>query len=190
MTHPPPRVGELPIEPTAAQAVQMRKRLGWLLGAWNVSGQPAISVPGGFTSDGLPIGVHIVAAWGREDLLVQAARLIEVARPRHGLLPRGRPRPLSSGNGSSPSSTSTVKVFATIDNIVYCPTVITISTSCAGSKAAASSAHVSSLTFVDACSSSPRRAARPAVASSLRASGPRARGRSRRRTAERLREST
>jgi len=81
VTHPPPRIGELPIEPTAAQAVQMRKRLGWLLGAWNVTGQPAISVPGGFTSDGLPIGVHIVAAWGREDLLVQAARLIEVARP-------------------------------------------------------------------------------------------------------------
>jgi amidase len=81
VTHPPPRIGELPIEPTAEQAVQMRKRLGWLLGAWNVTGQPAITVPGGFSSDGLPVGVQLVAAWGREDLLVRAARLIEVARP-------------------------------------------------------------------------------------------------------------
>jgi amidase len=81
VTHPPPRIGELPVEPTPEQALEMRKRLGWLLGAWNVTGQPAISVPGGFSADGLPIGVHIVAAWGREDLLVQAARLIEAARP-------------------------------------------------------------------------------------------------------------
>jgi amidase len=81
VTHPPPRLGELPVEPTPEQAVQMRKRLGWLLGAWNVTGQPAISVPGGFTETGLPIGVHIVAAWGREDLLVQAARLVELAQP-------------------------------------------------------------------------------------------------------------
>jgi amidase len=81
VTHPPPRIGELPREPTPEQAVEMRRRLGWLLGAWNVTGQPAISVPGGLSAAGLPIGVQIVARWGREDLLVQAARLIEVAQP-------------------------------------------------------------------------------------------------------------
>lgn len=81
VTHPPPLLGELPAEPTPEQAVEMRKRLGWLLGAWNVTGQPAITVPGGRSSDGLPIGVQIVAPWGREDLLVQAARFIEVAQP-------------------------------------------------------------------------------------------------------------
>jgi Asp-tRNA(Asn)/Glu-tRNA(Gln) amidotransferase A subunit family amidase len=38
----------------------------------------------------LPIGVQIVARWGREDLLVQAARLIELAQPwpRTALGPR------------------------------------------------------------------------------------------------------
>jgi amidase len=90
VTHPPPLIGELPVEPTAEQAVQMRKRLGWLLGAWNVTGQPAISVPGGVTADGLPIGVQIVARWGREDLLVQAARLVEEARPWPSVAPRVR----------------------------------------------------------------------------------------------------
>jgi amidase len=59
----------------------MRRSLGWLLGPWNVTGQPAISVPGGFSADGLPVGVHLVAPWGREDLLLQAARFLEQANP-------------------------------------------------------------------------------------------------------------
>ena len=69
----------------------MRRRLGWLLGPWNVTGQPAISVPAGSSSDGLPIGVQLVAAWGREDLLVQAACLVEQARPWPLVAPTPRP---------------------------------------------------------------------------------------------------
>jgi amidase len=42
--------------------------------AWvNAAGQPAINVPTGMTASGLPIGVQLVAAYGREDLLLQAA---------------------------------------------------------------------------------------------------------------------
>ncbi len=81
VAQPPLRIGELPFAPTPEDMGAMRRRLGWLLGPWNVTGQPAISVPAGSTSDGLPVGVHLVAPWGREDLLVQAARLIEQARP-------------------------------------------------------------------------------------------------------------
>ena len=44
---------------------------------FNISGQPAVSVPVGFTPDGLPIGVQLVAAYGREDLLVQLISLLE-----------------------------------------------------------------------------------------------------------------
>jgi amidase len=81
VAQPPVRIGELPFAPTTEDMGMMRRRLGWLLGPWNVSGQPAISVPAGITRDGLPVGVQLVAAWGREDLLVQAARAIERAQP-------------------------------------------------------------------------------------------------------------
>ncbi len=48
---------------------------------FNMTGQPAISLPLGMSSDGLPIGAHFVAAYGREDLLVRLAAQIESAAP-------------------------------------------------------------------------------------------------------------
>ena len=47
---------------------------------FNVTGQPAVSVPLHW-SDGLPIGVQLVAAQGREDLLVRVAAQLETALP-------------------------------------------------------------------------------------------------------------
>jgi len=49
---------------------------------FNVTGQPAISVPVHHDeATGLPVGVQIVAAPWREDLLLQAARTLELALP-------------------------------------------------------------------------------------------------------------
>ncbi|MFC4116388.1 amidase [Nonomuraea zeae] len=48
---------------------------------FNVTGQPAISLPLGQSEDGLPIGVQIVAPYGREDLLFQVAAHLEQAMP-------------------------------------------------------------------------------------------------------------
>ena len=48
---------------------------------FNLTGQPAASVPAGFTADRLPVGLQIVArAWREEDLFVAAAAY-EAARP-------------------------------------------------------------------------------------------------------------
>ena len=48
---------------------------------FNVTGQPAISLPLYWTDDGLPVGVQLVAAYGREDVLVRVAAALEQAAP-------------------------------------------------------------------------------------------------------------
>lgn len=48
---------------------------------FNSTGQPGISVPILWTADNLPVGVQLVAAYGREDLLLNVAAQIELAHP-------------------------------------------------------------------------------------------------------------
>jgi aspartyl-tRNA(Asn)/glutamyl-tRNA(Gln) amidotransferase subunit A len=54
---------------------------------FNLTQQPACSVPCGLTSDGLPIGLQIVGNRGCDDLVLQAARAFEKATP----FPRPKP---------------------------------------------------------------------------------------------------
>lgn len=49
--------------------------------AFNLTGQPAASVPGGFSSEGLPIGLQIVGRPRDEESVLQAAIAFEAARP-------------------------------------------------------------------------------------------------------------
>lgn len=46
---------------------------------FNMSGQPAISLPMHQTADGLPLGVQLVAPYGREDLLLRVSAQLERA---------------------------------------------------------------------------------------------------------------
>ncbi len=56
--------------------------------AFNMTGQPAISLPLHETPDGLPLGIHLVAAAGREDVLLAVAAQLERAAPWAGRRPR------------------------------------------------------------------------------------------------------
>jgi amidase len=57
--------------------------------AFNSSGQPAINLPLHWSSSGLPIGVQLVAGYGREDLLLRVASQVEAAQPWAHLRPPG-----------------------------------------------------------------------------------------------------
>lgn len=48
---------------------------------FNIAGQPAISLPLGHSERGLPIGVQLVAPYGREDLLFRVGAQLERALP-------------------------------------------------------------------------------------------------------------
>jgi amidase len=59
----------------------METYLDWMRSAYfvTVTGCPAISVPGGFTRDGLPVGIQIVAPHNQERRLLEVAHAFEQA---------------------------------------------------------------------------------------------------------------
>ena len=56
---------------------------------FNITGQPAISLPLYWNEHGLPIGVQLVAAPFREDVLVRVASQLEELSPWRHLRPAG-----------------------------------------------------------------------------------------------------
>lgn len=68
-------------EHTARSWLEHIYTYGPFTAAFNVSGNPAISLPVGQSREGLPIGVQLVAAHGREDLLLRMAAQLEQAVP-------------------------------------------------------------------------------------------------------------
>jgi aspartyl-tRNA(Asn)/glutamyl-tRNA(Gln) amidotransferase subunit A len=48
---------------------------------FNLTGQPAATVPAGFTRDGLPVGLQIVGGHLADGLVLRAAAALEAARP-------------------------------------------------------------------------------------------------------------
>ncbi|MEZ5157282.1 MAG: amidase [Candidatus Nanopelagicales bacterium] len=104
---PPVKIGELapsPVEQVALSVLQrvgpgpiLRKTLDDLAAdslaatpqtqIYNLTGQPAASIPMHVTRDGLPVGVQIASALGNDALLLQLATQIEAAQPWVHLLP-------------------------------------------------------------------------------------------------------
>jgi amidase len=55
--------------------------MGAFTATFNATGYPAISLPLHWSEEGLPVGVQLVAPFGREDLLIRIAAQIERQRP-------------------------------------------------------------------------------------------------------------
>jgi len=78
---PPVRLGEMaPDNPDPAVADRLSRLVQFTM-PFDVTGQPAISLPLDWNDDGLPIGVQFVAAYGREDVLLRVAAQLEEAQP-------------------------------------------------------------------------------------------------------------
>lgn len=74
LQQPPPLIGQVPLD-----------HLGGVFGLFtmpfSITGQPAISLPLHWSAAGLPIGVQLIAAYGRDDLLIRVAAQLEGAQP-------------------------------------------------------------------------------------------------------------
>jgi len=82
LPEPPPPIGYFAPDPTEPTITGLRASgFACWTSPFNMTGQPGISLPLHWTPDGLPVGVQLVASYGREDLLVRIAAALEQAAP-------------------------------------------------------------------------------------------------------------
>jgi aspartyl-tRNA(Asn)/glutamyl-tRNA(Gln) amidotransferase subunit A len=70
-----------PIEIEGRKVDTVRKAWFPYTHPFNLTGNPAVTLPAGFHSDGLPVAIQLVARRGADALLIKAAALFEKSRP-------------------------------------------------------------------------------------------------------------
>jgi amidase len=78
---PPPPLGQFHDVNNALAGLIRSSQIIPFVAPFNITGQPAISLPLHISDAGLPIGVQLVAASYREDLLLRTAAELEQAMP-------------------------------------------------------------------------------------------------------------
>ena len=81
LAQPPPLVGQLRNDDDPAADFEAQKRFTPFTAPYNMSGQPAVSIPAFWNSAGLPIGVQLVGRPCDEITLLRLAAQIEAAAP-------------------------------------------------------------------------------------------------------------
>jgi amidase len=76
---PLPELANNPEDPTAP--MRRAGQFAVFTPPFNMSGQPAINLPLHRNAEGIPIGVQLVAGYGREDILIRVAAQLESAHP-------------------------------------------------------------------------------------------------------------
>lgn len=84
LSEPPPRLGELRDPATGSRRLD---ELMHFTAQFNVTGQPAMSVPLHWSADGLPVGVQFVGGQNAEAKLLALAAQLEEAKPWAGRIP-------------------------------------------------------------------------------------------------------
>ncbi|MBM3672056.1 MAG: amidase [Actinobacteria bacterium] len=82
MAEPPPVIGDcVSTKDDIERGMVRATAFAAYCAPFNVTGQPAMSVPLAWTETGLPIGVQLVAPYAREDVLLRVATQLETAQP-------------------------------------------------------------------------------------------------------------
>jgi amidase len=83
LTGPAIEIGALDPPPDQEPVTRLLASATWVpfTPVWNVTGQPAISLPLAQSSAGLPLGVQLIGAPAAEELLISIAARLEEARP-------------------------------------------------------------------------------------------------------------
>ncbi len=100
---PVSQVSPFPIDrewPTEVAGSPMGRYIEWMRSCSRITvmGLPTLSLPAGFTDDGLPVGVQVIGSPLGDASLLAAARMLEAARPQHQIRP---PRSRGLGSGGS-----------------------------------------------------------------------------------------
>jgi aspartyl-tRNA(Asn)/glutamyl-tRNA(Gln) amidotransferase subunit A len=78
----PPFSTKLPMGPDQIAGKTIHPQVGWAF-TWpfNLTGQPAVSIPCGWTKDGLPLGLQLVGRRGADGLILRVAAAVEELAP-------------------------------------------------------------------------------------------------------------
>jgi amidase len=81
MSIPTPVLGDAKPDPARPETILKSTAMAIFTSFCNVTGQPAISIPLHQSLAGMPVGIQLIAAYGREDLLIRTAAELERSTP-------------------------------------------------------------------------------------------------------------
>jgi aspartyl-tRNA(Asn)/glutamyl-tRNA(Gln) amidotransferase subunit A len=79
-----------PLDAGGSIATEMYAEWAAPLYPFNLTAHPAMSVPAGFTADGLPVGLQLIGPWFAEEPLLRIAALLEATQRWHERRPPAR----------------------------------------------------------------------------------------------------